>query len=115
MLCFTKVMSPPFLCVLSVLCVLYCGITGVLWWLTSFVSCTTTISMLLVFMVCARSVSFLWIPFMFIWRILRSCLLCCADCGCWRLVIWGVLDVGALFVEVVWGVAGVDALVAGAV
>ena len=40
MSCFTKVMiPPPFLCVLSVLCVLYCGIMGVLWWLASFVSC----------------------------------------------------------------------------
>ena len=37
-------MSPPsFLCVLSVLCVPYCGIMGVLWWLASFVSCTVAI------------------------------------------------------------------------
>ena len=52
---------------------------------------------------------------MLIWRILRSCLLCCADCGCWWLVIRGMLGVGALFVEAVWGVAGVGALVVGAV
>ena len=52
MLCFTKFMSPPnFLCVLSVLCVLYCGIVEFLWWLASFVSCTVAISMLLVFIV----------------------------------------------------------------
>ena len=50
--------SSFFLCVLSVLCVLYCGIMGVLWWLASFVSCTVAISMLLVFMVCASSMSF---------------------------------------------------------
>ena len=56
MSCFTKVMiPPPFLCVL---CVLYCGIMGVLWWLASFVSCNVAISMLLVFMVCASSMSF---------------------------------------------------------
>ena len=97
MLCLTKVMSPPpFLCVLSVLCVLYCGIVGVLWWFSSFVSCTVAMSMLLVFMMCASSVSFLWIPFMLNCRILRSCLLCCADCDCLWLVIWGVLGVGAL-------------------
>ena len=52
---------------------------------------------------------------MLIWRILRSCLFCCGDCDCWWLVIWEVLGVGALFVKAVWGVAGVDALVAGAV
>ena len=71
MLCFMKVMSPPpFLCVLSVLCVLYCGIVGVLWWLASFVSCTVAMSMLLVFMMCDSSVSFfLCIPFMLICRI----------------------------------------------
>ena len=50
MICFTKVMSPPpFLCILSVLRMLYCGIVGVLWWLASFVSCTVAISMLLVY------------------------------------------------------------------
>ena len=80
MLCFTKVKSPPpFLYLLSVLCVLYCGIEGVLWWLASFVSCTVVMSMLLVFMMCAISESFLCIPFMLICRILKSCLFCCAD------------------------------------
>ena len=58
MLCFTKVMSPPpFLCNLSVLYVLYCGMVGVLWWLANFVSCTVAMSVLLVFMMFASSVS----------------------------------------------------------
>ena len=113
MLCFTKVMSPPPFCVFCQFCV--CCFVGVLWWLASFVSCTVAISMLLVFMMCASSASFLCIPFMLICRILRSCLFCCADCDCWWLVtgvIWGVLGVGALVVEAIWGVAGADALVA---
>ena len=83
MLCFTKVVSPPpFLCDLSVLYVVYCGMVGVLWWLHNFVSCTVAMSMLLVFMMCASSVSVLCIPFMLICRILRSCSLWCADCDC---------------------------------
>ena len=62
LLCFTKVMSrPPFSCVLSVLFVLYCGIVWVLWWLASFVSCTVAMSMLLIFMMCASSVSFFFV------------------------------------------------------
>ena len=117
MLCFTKVMSPPpFLFVLPILCVLYCGIVGVLWWLASFVSCTVAMSMLLVFMMRASSVIFFCIPL--ICRILRSCLFCHADCDCWWLVtgvIWGVLGVGSLVVVAIWGVEDVDAQVAGAV
>ena len=119
MLCFTKVTSPPtFLCDLSVLCVLYCGIVRVLWWLASFVSCTVVMSVLLVFMVCASSVSFLCIPFMFICRILMSCLFCCADCDCWWLVtgvIWGLLGIGVLVADVICGVSGVGALVVEAI
>ena len=60
-----------------------------------FVSCTVVMSVLLVFMMCASSLSLLGIPFMLICKILRSCLLCCADC--WWLVagvIWGVLGSG---------------------
>ena len=123
-------MSPPhFLCDLYVLYVLYCGIVGFLWWLASFVSCTVVMSMLLVFMMYASSVSLLCIPFMLICRILRSCLLCCADCDCWWLitgVVWGGLGVGefvadtiygdmgkdGLVVKAIWGVVGVDAQVA---
>ena len=74
-------------------------------------------SKLLDFMMCASSVSLLCIPFMLICKILRSCLLCCADCDCWWLVaglIWGVLGVGVLVAGTICGVVGVGRLVADA-
>ena len=69
---------------------------------------------LLVFMMCASSVSLLCIPFMLICRILRSCFLHCADCDCWWLtacVVWGRLGVGELVEDTICSVLGVDGLV----
>ena len=84
--CFTKVMSPsPFLCVLSVLCVLYCGGFVV-------VGQSLLLCLALLLCLCVLGIGVL-----------------VAD------VICGVPGVGPLVVEAIWGVAGVDAQVADAV
>merc|ERR1712074_512296 len=82
------VIIPPPRLFLSVLIGMKFCIFGVLWCFCNFVSCMVKMSALCFSDVCSSSVFLFWIPFMFIWMMLR----CCGLCFVWGsgLVCWWV-------------------------